>query len=1367
MRLCAFIILSLSIFLCLNAQINDRIITPQLKGSIKFTENNGQWESEILFKSCFSGGAMFLQKDGFVLNFLNKKLVFTDHGEKKLPSNTNEKYLGHALKLEFVNSLQPQINKYQQGNDYENFFIGNDKSKWASNVKNFKQIVYENIYQNIDYEVLADGKGIKYNWRVKPLADVSQINIKYSGTDHIKIDKTGNLIVKLAFKEIWEQKPYAYQLINGKVIEVKCNYKLSNNQISYELPNGYNKNFELIIDPIVVFSASLGSTSDNFGMTATYDNQGHLYSGGMIYDVSLPGSLGAYDNTFNNVVGYGRTDVFISKYTPNGAGLVYSTYLGGSQSEAVSSLIVDNSGNLCLYGVTASTNFPSLPQSAYPNFNGGSSFGFYQNGIIFCGGSDIYISKLNPSGSSLLATTFYGGSGNDGVNYLSGLYAVSLSPAANACQNTFLITPYDSLVMNYGDQFRGEIQVDKLNNIYIVSSTRSSNIPIIGGFDNTINGEQDAIVAKFNTNLTNLLFSSFIGGSKNDCGNSIALDNSNNIFVTGGTCSNDLLGTAGGHIPSFVGGKTDGFLYKINPTGSTILNATYIGTTDYDNSFFVTTDKKNKVYVYGQSYGNMPVIAAPTSTSGIYSVPNTHQFISAYTNSLTSLYFSTKFGSKTIAEADISPSAFAVDVCGNIYLSGWGGGILTNTVAMSGMPTYSAIPGFSVPPDGYDFYFMGLDSNAINLKFGSYFGGPLSEEHVDGGTSRFDPSGRIYQSICAGCSTNDDFPIIPSTSYPCGISPCPPGPNLSVNCNNGVIKLDFQIKVAVATINNNAFSGCTPLTVSFTNATAPTSTNSSFIWYNGLGGTNTTNINPSFTYTAPGIYTVALVVFDPTSCNYKDSTTSIITVFPKPNAAFNALFSPCSNTLQLNNLSTGSLTSNSYTWNLGSTTSTLTNPTYTYPTQGTYTISLNISDVNGCSHSTQTVISLFNFTTSVVGGTICQGQNIVINANGGTSYTWSPNNSLNNPNLASPIANPSVNTIYTVQIENNSAGYPCNKTLTTNVIVNYSPTASFSYSQNSCGGGVYFTSTSSTNSASHNWTLSPIVTSTLQNPYNFYGSGGTQNIILVVTTTAGCTDSYSETITVITPPPIAANATPKICLGESAVLTASGGVTYSWTPSQTLTFPNAASTTANPTVNTTYSVVITTSTGCQFVLVTSVIVDHPSSIPVSANANPQVVVLGNNSTLTFIGDPGAIITWYPLGSTVPTTGYTVSATPSISTTYTAIAQYGVCKNNSQVKVDVTSNSCIDKDTFVPNTFTPNGDGSNDNLFVRSAFITQIYFAVYNRWGELVFETTDKNKGWDGLYKGRPADVGVFGWYLKVKCPNGEENFKKGNVTLIR
>jgi gliding motility-associated-like protein len=248
-----------------------------------------------------------------------------------------------------------------------------------------------------------------------------------------------------------------------------------------------------------------------------------------------------------------------------------------------------------------------------------------------------------------------------------------------------------------------------------------------------------------------------------------------------------------------------------------------------------------------------------------------------------------------------------------------------------------------------------------------------------------------------------------------------------------------------------------------------------------------------------------------------------------------------------------------------------------------------------------------------------------------------------------------------------------------------------------------------------------------------------------------------------------------ICLGSKVQLNANGGIEYEWLPPETLDFPYLSSPNATPYSTTEYTVLITTAqtntiTGspCEFTLTTLVEVTELSSgLTPSATATPSVVIAGNQTSLVYYGQPGASVTWLPENSTDPLTGYTVSATPMKPTTYTAVARRGPCSKVIEVAVIVYSNVCDDKDVFVPNTFTPNGDGQNDIFRVKGLSVNEVYFAVYNRWGEKVYETNEREAGWDGRYKGKDADVGVFGWYLKVKCFNGDETFKKGNVTLIR
>lgn len=1365
-KICIYIfVLITAVF---NAQQN--VVTPHVSPALRFTENLGQWDENVLFRASLDGGALFLERNALTFNFYDKKKYRSLHlNFNKRIEEKDLFFKGHVYKMHFVNANpNPSIEKMQEGSDYENFYLDNDPKRWKSGVRNYHQVWLKGLYNKIDYEVMTSTNGIKYNFHVRPGGVPSQIKIKYEGIDDIKL-KDGALIIKLEVNEVVEQKPYAYQLIDGFVKQIACKYVLKNKTLSFEFPSGYNTKYDLIIDPVLVFSAQIGVTADNFGMTATYDVAGNLYSGGTVFNPNYAVTPGAYSSTFIGPVGYGRTDLFITKYNSTGNALLYSTYLGGSGTEIVTSLVVDFNNNLCLYGATSSPNFPMTPGAAYNFFKGGPDIAYVSNGTFFCGGTDIYLAKFNPSGTSLLASTYYGGTQNDGINHLTNTSIVTISASNNACTTSIPTSNYDSLQMNYGDQFRGEIQVDLFNNIYIVSSTRSTNLPIIGGFDNSLNGAQDALVAKFNSSLSSLIYASFIGGSHNDAGNGIYVNQNQEVFVTGGTCSNNLLGTSGGYLPSYQGGKSDGFIYKISNAGNSILNATYIGTTDYDNSFFIQGDRYGKIYIYGQSYGNMPIIKAVTSPT-VFNVPNTHQFITRFDNNLSSINMSTVFGSKTIGH-DISPSAFAVDKCNNIYVSGWGSSLFSSS-PMSGMPLASPTQSTTT---GWDFYLMGLDSNANNLIYGSYHGGGTSQEHVDGGTSRFDPRGVIYQSVCAGCGGNDDFPRTPFT-WPCpsqASGNCP-NQNPSINCNNGVFKINFQLLLAVSTINTNTISGCNPLTVNFTNGTPPTGLGASSIWYFGNGQIiNTSASTVAVTYTTPGTYTVSLVVIDPTACNEKDSSVTYITVHPNVNVSGTATQVPCSDTVLYNGPAITSGILSSYQWSFspgGSiSTSSVTSPVNTYSNSGTYTAQVLAVTDKGCRDSAIVSINVNTIVPTVNSDTICQGASGGLLAGGGTSYSWQPSTGLSNTTVANPAANPTVTTTYSATITNTITG--CVKTLTTQVVVNPKPVANFNYTINPCGGGVQFADQSVSGITQWNWSLGNSQYSSVQNPYMFYPTGGNYSVTLVAGNIFNCYDTIVKSITVGVPPPVSVSASQTICLGGYTTLNATGGFAYQWQPTVGLSNPNFSSPIATPTTSTQYSVTISAlnSVGdtCRFVLATSVNVTQVSTIPIAASANPDTVIKGNSSVLTLTASPGATAMWLPQGTTSPVYGYTVNTTPNHTTTYTVVITRGPCTETVVVKVVVIDDGCESSDVFVPNTFTPNGDGYNDVMFARGHKLDQIYFAIYNRWGELVFETNDKNVGWDGTYKGKPADVGVFGYYIKVKCYNGLETFKKGNITLIR
>lgn len=1340
-----------------------RVVKPASAAGLRFTENLGQWDEKILYRAQLDGGAVYLEKDRLTYSFYDKVKYRKLHAGKADPNDKNPFEIRfHCYQVKFLSSAGIQnAEKNDAGQDYENFYLGNDPARWRSLVRNYRCLQKKDLYPGINYELSAGATSLKYTFYVKSNADPGQIRLQFEGAENLKI-REGNLAIQLSFSEVVEQKPFAFQLSGEDTLVVPCKYKLDDRTVSFVFPAGYDKSKELVIDPTLIFAAQSGSSADNFGMTATYDAQGNLYAGGTVFGNGYPTTIGAYSINYNAASSPGTTDLAITKYNSSGTSLIYSTYLGGAQAEIVTSMIVDASNNLFLYGATGSADFPTTSGAYDQSFNGGSFLSFQFNGTTFNNGTDIFVSCFNAGGSALLASTFIGGSANDGVNHNNFAPPTHLVFPCFAPQGVFLTNefPADSLQYNYGDQYRGEIQLDKNGDVYVASSSRSSDFPVVNAFQNSLNGKQDAVVFKFNPGLNTLLYSSYLGGSGNDAGYALIVDDSLQVFITGGTYSSNFPVVSGCYQTSAGGGKADGFLAKITATGNQIKKATYIGTASYDQSYFVQSDRIGRIYIFGQSLGNMPV------SPGVYSNPGSKQFIMRFDNQLTNLNLSTVIGSGQ-SSLDISPSAFSVDKCsGSISLTGWGGNFVVCS-SIAGMPV---TPGAfqSVPPNGHDFYLMVLHPNASGLKYGSYFGGNLADEHVDGGTSRINEQGVLYQSVCAGCNGHDDFPVTP------GSWPNTPGnPNHSTNCNNGVFKFDYDPQVTAAIVSNT-LSGCSPATFTFSNNSSP---GLPYMWNLGGGQNDTTTqiSQPVKTFTAPGTYTVQLTVYENQYCFTTASTQVVVIVHPNPVLSFSLNSTPCASTVQTVNSSSNTPVISNHIWNFGDGTGTVSavSPAHTYTGSGIYNVFLTGITSQGCSAGQSQSLAILVFTPAIgPGANICNGRTATLSAFGGNSYTWSPSLTLSQPFSPITLASPSISTVYSVVVQNSGFGITCAADFTTQVLVRPSPTTAFVFTTNPCGGGVQFTDQSLEDIVSWSWTLSSTGTSTMQNPYYFYPIGGTYTVSLVSTNSSGCQSKHDRLVQVGQPADVSVTGDGAICRGTPVQLTASGGLSYSWSPASSLDMPLSSNPIANPIVSTEYSVLITTSIvvngqPCQYLLTAFVRVDVLSVVPVSAFADPGVILKGENSTLIYTGSPGANVAWYPFNSTSPATGYTVTATPPAPQIYTVVATLGACVQEVTVFVDVYSFSCLGTDLFIPNTFTPNGDGANDKLFVRGLKVEDFHFAVYNRWGEKVFETNDRSVGWDGVYKGKAADAGVFGWYLEAKCPGGEETFLKGNVTLIR
>jgi gliding motility-associated-like protein len=826
-------------------------------GHLQIIPNLGQWEKDVQFKAPLSSGRIFWSKQTVTFLFWDAHQLAHLRGHKHEHEESNtlppftENLSCHAYQMTFLNAdhfthfLPEKPYKH-----YNNYYY--DRQKSVTNVPIYETVLQKSIYKGIDIHWYQIGENLKYDYIVAPYSDVQQIQVNYEGIDRIKLLANGNLYLKTSLAEITETAPFAYQVINGKKQSVKCRYKLQNNTVSYEFPQGYRKDLPLIIDPTLIFSSYSGSTADNWGNTATYDSEGNFYLGGTVFDVGFPATTGAFDVTFNGIgQRLSRLDVGIMKFSPDGKQLLYATYLGGTDAEVPHSLLVDNSNNLLVMGTTSSLNFPVTPQSFDTSFNGGVSQTIIA--LHYANGSDLFIAKFSATGNQLLASTFLGGSQNDG-----------------------LMTTVE-LARNYGDEIRGDIITDEQNNIYVVSYTFSTDFPITpNAAQTTHGGNLDACVLKMSSHLDNLIWSTYLGGAEADAAYSIQINKLKNIVIAGGTRSNNFPTT---NTPvlhnTFQGGISDGFVAILQSDGSNLLTTTFIGTSLYDQTYFVQLDTNDHVYVLGQTSGNYPI------SQEVYRNTNARIFIHKLSPDLNSTVFSTVVGKAN--QPSLVPTAFLIDECEQIYISGWGGIVNASTGYLGGNLT-----GFPVTSnarqgntDGSDFYFMQLSKDAINLKYATFFGGTftaggtiISREHVDGGTSRFDKKGIIYQAVCAGCGGNSLFPATAGVWS---------NNNASDNCNMAGIKFDFNRLKASFTTSVDSITAplCTPFTVTFFNKSEG---GTQHVWNFGNGNSiTTTDTTPVVqTFTQSGNYPIRLQATNPATCLVNDFAFDTLFFNPSP-----------------------------------------------------------------------------------------------------------------------------------------------------------------------------------------------------------------------------------------------------------------------------------------------------------------------------------------------------------------------------------------------------------------------------------------------------------------------------------------------------
>ncbi len=896
-----------------------------LNSQTYFLENKGRLPSFIQYSAQTSGGMLYFNKYGYTVLMKDTKMYDSlwEHIHKYKTLQHDFAVNWHRFDVDFIGANLTDIKTENQSITKYNFYKGNNPSNWHTNLKSYEAITYLNLYPSIDWRIESLQQTVKHSFILKPGSNPNNIKIKYSHTNNMRIEN-GNLIISSSVGQIIEQKPFAYQIINNDTFLIECNYVLNLNKGKYELSymlSDYNFAYELVIDPILVFSTYSGSQGDNFGFTATYDSKSHLYAGGIVDGGTgsnggpFPVTPGAFQTVYAGGVGQAPAnlpcDIGINKYDSAGTTLLYSTYLGGSRDEYPHSLVVDHQDNLLVMGTCYSPDFPT------------DTSGF---DITHNGGTDIFITKLSEDGSSLLAGTLIGGSGNDGLNS-------------------------NSLRYNYSDDFRGDIAVDTANNVYVASTTNSNSFPISKAIQMARASNQDGCILSLDKQLSKLRFSTYFGGNGDDAMYSIRLYDTF-VYVGGGTTSNAMSFAVNGFQNNYFGGTADGFIAKLSLKGK-LINSTYIGTSSYDQVYFLDIDASGQVYAAGQTEGYI------LRTANTYGKDRTGQFILRLSPNISVMNLSTTFGNRTF-NPEIAPSAFLVDKCDNIYFSGWGSPIDFNGLhALTTQGLQITSDAIQKTTDNNDFYILVLSKNASSLLFASYYGGNLTEDHVDGGTSRFDKKGVVYQSVCSSCpdagNHYDDFPVSSKAPFKKNVSP---------RCSNASFKIDFQINFEVnAKFTANPTNGCEDLRVVFTNQSRKAN---KYFWDFGDGSPIDTNKNPIHTYTTPGVYKVKLSSIDSFSCNIAAFDSTYITVKEMPTADFEFSTEECSNEFTFKNKSKD-YDSSKWDFDDSSKINTEKNPKHRFYKDGIYKVLLTVRHPSsGCLDTQVLQLSLFSNPKSTI-----------------------------------------------------------------------------------------------------------------------------------------------------------------------------------------------------------------------------------------------------------------------------------------------------------------------------------------------------------------------------------------------------------------
>jgi hypothetical protein len=644
-----------------------------------FIQNDGQLDKRVKFYERGAGHSTFFTREGVYL--LLTKQQGKQGGINRLSQLPKTKTTSKLVKLFPIGANKnPRIvaEDLQQGR--VNYFIGDDKSKWRTNIPAYKAVRYEDVYKNIDIKFYGNNRRLEYDIVVKPGADPSVVMLGYQGIDGLKLTGEGELLVAVGGSHLIQRKPYIYQQINGKRVEIAGAFKLySKTTYGFELGT-YNKHYPLIIDPVLTYSTYLGGADEDYGRGIAVDGAGNAYVTGYTYSGDFPTQNAVQ---WANAGGY---DVFVTKLNAAGTGLVYSTYLGGGDDDQGRSIAVDGAGYAYVTGETWSTDFPTASPLQGTN----------------AGYNDVFVVKLDAAGVSLAYSTYLGGTGYDG-GYSIAVDSVGCAYiTGNTGSDNFpTVSPFQGAYAGNGDAFvskldaagaaltystylggtdweegRG-IALDSAGCAYVTGATYSWDFPTQNPIQGGSAGSADVFVSKLDAAGAVLTYSTYLGGTNWDYGWGIAVDDAGNAYVTGETESTNFPTTFNAYQGTYAGWY-DAFVSKIDATGANLPYSTYLGGTDGDYGYGIAVDSAGCVYITGNTgSSDFPIQNPIQGTNAGWG----DAFVTKLAASGASLDYSTFLGGTT---SDWG-YGIVLDSAGDVYITG--------TTNSTDFPTQSPLQG--------------------------------------------------------------------------------------------------------------------------------------------------------------------------------------------------------------------------------------------------------------------------------------------------------------------------------------------------------------------------------------------------------------------------------------------------------------------------------------------------------------------------------------------------------------------------------------------------------------------------------------------------------------------------------------------------